>query len=65
MLPAYFFAFFTGVCYAYGTGINKNEAEAARLYRLAADQCHSDAQYHLGKFFLSSVFLLFNCTPLS
>jgi TPR repeat protein len=40
-----------GVCYANGTGVNKDPAEAVRLYRLAADQGMADAQYNLGWYY--------------
>jgi hypothetical protein len=36
-----------GSCYANGTGVTQNEAEAARWYRLAADQGDSRSQYNL------------------
>ena len=34
-------------------GLPKNEAEAARLYRLAADKGHAPAQFNLGYFYES------------
>ena len=34
--------------YAEGKGVSKDEAEAVRWYRLAADQGHAEAQYFLG-----------------
>ena len=37
-----------GVCYDEGWGVQKNEAEAVRLWALAAEQGHALAQYELG-----------------
>lgn len=37
-----------GVCYRYGTGVEKDEEEAVRLYRLAAEQGDACAQCNLG-----------------
>ena len=37
-----------GAMYITGYGVVKDLAEAARLYRLAADQGHAQAQYNLG-----------------
>ena len=34
--------------YADGEGVAEDDAEAARWYRLAADQGHADAQHFLG-----------------
>jgi hypothetical protein len=36
--------FHLGLCYSLGTGVNVDQAEAVRLYRLAADQGHANAQ---------------------
>ena len=38
-----------GVCYQYGTGVVKNEVEAAKYYKMAADQGYASAQNNLGK----------------
>ena len=38
-----------GVCYQDGTGVVKDEVEAAKYYKMAADQGHANAQYNLGK----------------
>ena len=37
------------MCYDNGTGVAKDPAEAARWYRLAADQGHAAAQRALGR----------------
>lgn len=37
-----------GVLYSAGEGVPKNDAEAAKWFRMAAEQGHSDAQYSLG-----------------
>ena len=37
-----------GVMHADGRGVLKDEAEAVRWYRLAADQGHAGAQFNLG-----------------
>jgi hypothetical protein len=37
-----------GVCYDNGVGVVKNEAEAAKLFRKAAEQGHAEAQSALG-----------------
>lgn len=37
-----------GLCHENGTGVAKNEREAVRLYRIAADQGNATAQKHLG-----------------
>jgi TPR repeat protein len=42
--------YFLGVCYRQGTGVQKDEIEALRWIRLAADQNHSEAQYYLGEY---------------
>jgi hypothetical protein len=39
---------YQGVCYATGEGVAKNEAEAVKWYRKAADQNFAAAQYALG-----------------
>ena len=36
------------LCYQNGVGVVKDDKEAVRLYSLAAQQGHSDAQYNLG-----------------
>lgn len=36
------------MCYEQGRGVNQNDVEAARLYRLAADQGLARAQFILG-----------------
>jgi TPR repeat protein len=38
-----------------GTGVDKSQEECFRWYKLAADQGHSGAQYHLGKCFQNGV----------
>jgi TPR repeat protein len=37
-----------GACYRFGQGVPKNEVEAVRWYRKAADQGYDKAQYNLG-----------------
>ncbi len=37
-----------GICYANGQGVTKDEAEAVKWYRKAAEQNHAMAQYNLG-----------------
>ena len=37
------------MCYTNGTGVAKDEREAVRLYRLAADQGDAHAQFNLGR----------------
>jgi TPR repeat protein len=44
-----------GMCFAAGTGVPKDEREAARLYRLAADKGHAEAQLKLGNCFLNGI----------
>lgn len=49
----FYFCFFeqfccAGVFYEKGIGVTIDEAEAVRLYKLAADQDYCDAQYNLG-----------------
>src|SRR5688500_10100501 len=41
-----------GICYRNGTGVAKNEAEAVRLFTLAADQGNAAAQFTLGKIYV-------------
>ena len=38
-----------GVCYEYGTGVGKDEVEAVKYYKMAADQGNAIAQRNLGK----------------
>ena len=38
-----------GVCYQYGTGVVKNEVEAAKYNKMAADQGYASAQRALGE----------------
>ena len=38
-----------GVCYQYGTGVVKDEVEAVKYYKIAADQGFSKAQNNLGE----------------
>jgi len=46
--------FVVGVCYGFGYGgVAQDHAEAVRLYRLAAEQGHAQAQCWLGSMFLS------------
>lgn len=49
VLP-YTIFFFAGVCFTEGTGVFQNVDEAARLYKHAADQGISAAQFNLGEF---------------
>ena len=37
------------MCYHYGTGVVKDEVEAVKYYRMAADQGFASAQYNLGE----------------
>jgi tetratricopeptide (TPR) repeat protein len=37
-----------GVCYQFGRGVAKDEAEAVKWYRKAAEQGNADAQFNLG-----------------
>ena len=39
-----------GVCYQYGTGVVKDEVEAVKYYKMAADQGNADAQNALGEY---------------
>lgn len=47
------------MCYESGTGVTMDEAEAARLYQLAADQGDPKAQFNLGNLFDAVVKLKF------
>ena len=38
-----------GVCYQYATGVVKDEVEAVKYYKMAADQGNADAQYNIGE----------------
>ena len=38
-----------GVCYEDGTGVVKDEVEAVKYYKMAADQGDADAQKALGE----------------
>ncbi len=38
-----------GVCCEDGTGVVKDEVEAVKYYRMAADQGNANAQYNLGE----------------
>ena len=38
-----------GVCYQYGTGVVKDEVEAMKYYKMAADEGDADAQNNLGE----------------
>lgn len=41
---------FSGLCYEKGIGVPKDEAEAARLFKLAAEQGYAAAQNSLGEY---------------
>ena len=41
-------AFYLGYCYGNGRGTEKDESQAFKYYKLAADQNHARAQYNLG-----------------
>jgi hypothetical protein len=43
------FLLFAGGFYRNGTGVAEDPVEAARLYKLAAEQGHAGAQYNLGE----------------
>ena len=47
-----------GFCYYNGTGVAKDQAEAVKYYRLAADQGHAQAQFNLGRICLNIIPLL-------
>ena len=47
--------FLLGLCYLDGKGVQKNEAEAARLFRLSADQGNSSGQAELGGCYLQGL----------
>ena len=36
------------MCYKKGTGVEKDEVEAVKYYKIAADQDDASAQYNLG-----------------
>ena len=38
------------MCYQYGTGVVKDEVEAVKYYKMAADQGNADAQNALGEY---------------
>ena len=38
-----------------GTGVRQDYTEAAGLYRLAADQGHADAQFHMGLCYMDGI----------
>ena len=38
-----------GVCFQYGTGVEKDEEEAVKYYKIAADQGYVSAQNNLGE----------------
>jgi len=40
--------FLLGECYEFGRGVEKDEKEAARLYRLSSEQGNADGQWRLG-----------------
>jgi TPR repeat protein len=40
--------FYVGVMYHFGYGVPRDDREAVRWYRLAAEQGHADAQFNLG-----------------
>ena len=44
-----FISHLLGVCYQYGTGVEKDEVEAVKYYKMAADQGDADAQNNLGE----------------
>lgn len=49
-----------GFMYSNGEGVTKNDAKAARWYRLAAEQGNVPAQYNLGMMYYSGVGVLQN-----
>ena len=49
MIIYYFIRQLVGVCYQYGAGVVKDEVEAVKYYKMAADQGVASAQYNLGE----------------
>ena len=44
-----------GRCYAFGTGTEKNDQQAASWFRKAAEQGHAKAQYNLGVAYMTAL----------
>ena len=47
--------FYVGVCYEHGIGVEKDSAEAFRMYRKAAERGLPDAMYHISSFYRDGV----------
>ena len=41
----------TGECYAGGTGCDRDETQAFKYYKLAADKGQTESQFMIGKFY--------------
>ena len=44
-----------GTCYVEGLGVEKNEEEGIKLYKLSAEKGNEDAMYYLGACFYNGV----------
>ncbi len=43
--------FYVAICYEYGIGVEKNQTEAFKMYRKAAERGLPDAMYHIASFY--------------
>jgi TPR repeat protein len=49
-----------GACYANGQGVAKDEVEAVKWWRKAAEQNEAEAQYELGNFYANGLARIFH-----
>lgn len=47
--------FYVAVCYEYGIGVEKSEADAFKMYRKAAERGLTDAMYHIASFYREGI----------
>ena len=50
--------YYVAVCYEYGIGLEKNQTQAFKMYRKAAERGLPDAMYHIASFYRDGIVVL-------